>query len=402
MNELAIGTEQRTAETAHLEVRVLRTESELRQFSGELADLAAHAIEPNVFYEPWVLLPAIPALGAGHELRFVLIRRAGEPSELTGFFPVELYPHYRHLPVRAMSMWQHKHCALCTPLVRAGFAQETLRLFVEWLASCPEGHSLMDFPRTAGEGEFHSLLMQCLERQARSLFVRERYSRPVLCIDGDFETYFNGSLSPHHRHEAGRMWRRLAQQGAIEFVIGRHGESKTVTMDTFLELEASGWKGRVGTAINCAPAERGYFLDLARSAEAREHMLMPALLVDGRPAAGMLLLRAGAVCFALKSAYDETFAKYSPGRLFTIELARALFGVEGLRCADSCTHSSHPMLEEWWVGKRWGQSTLAAFDRPSQLWLSLLPWMIRAGRRLRPALKLLSRSDERPSRRGCR
>ena len=36
-------------------------------------DLAAAALEPNVFYEPWMLLPAIDSFGRGKELRFVLV-----------------------------------------------------------------------------------------------------------------------------------------------------------------------------------------------------------------------------------------------------------------------------------------------------------------------------------------
>ena len=35
--------------------------------------LCAAALEPNVFYEPWMLLPALKAFGAGHDFHFALI-----------------------------------------------------------------------------------------------------------------------------------------------------------------------------------------------------------------------------------------------------------------------------------------------------------------------------------------
>lgn len=73
-------------------------------------------MEPNVFYEPWALLPAVSTVGADSELRFVVVSRPGEPSLLTGFFPVALRKRYLHLPERALTMWLHKHSALSTPL----------------------------------------------------------------------------------------------------------------------------------------------------------------------------------------------------------------------------------------------------------------------------------------------
>src|SRR5215510_8987556 len=88
-------------------------------------DLAATAIEPNVFFEPWMLLPAVRALGADAALRFALVY-ANEPPALCGFFPIEMQKRYRGMPMSAWRIWQHKHCFLGTPLLRASHARPAL------------------------------------------------------------------------------------------------------------------------------------------------------------------------------------------------------------------------------------------------------------------------------------
>src|SRR4051812_46106347 len=59
-------------------VRV-RDPKELASHVPAWEELCAHLAEPNVFYEPWMLLPAIECLGSACPLEFVLIF-AQEPN----------------------------------------------------------------------------------------------------------------------------------------------------------------------------------------------------------------------------------------------------------------------------------------------------------------------------------
>src|SRR6185295_2165836 len=83
-------------------------------------DLAAAALEPNVFYEPWMLLPAIDSFGRGKALRYVLVYafEGNDPPLLCGLFPLERGARYNGLPFPLARLWQHKPCFLGTPLVR--------------------------------------------------------------------------------------------------------------------------------------------------------------------------------------------------------------------------------------------------------------------------------------------
>src|SRR5438270_5290373 len=73
-----------------LSVVVVEQAAALLPYVPAWEDLAAAALEPNVFYEPWLLLPAAAAFGAQLALRFVLVFAHGPAAPLLcGFFPLE-------------------------------------------------------------------------------------------------------------------------------------------------------------------------------------------------------------------------------------------------------------------------------------------------------------------------
>jgi len=63
----------------------------LADFVPAWEELAAAAIEPNVFYEHWMLLPALRAFGAGKNIYVVLVlihdpHNPDAPAKLVGCF----------------------------------------------------------------------------------------------------------------------------------------------------------------------------------------------------------------------------------------------------------------------------------------------------------------------------
>src|SRR3954464_12105801 len=83
--------------------------------------LASSAIDPNPFYEPWMLIPALHEL-ADESVSVLLIYDASS-DVLCGLVPVVRRRLYHRLPIPNFRFWKHKYCFLCTPLLRAGFAE---------------------------------------------------------------------------------------------------------------------------------------------------------------------------------------------------------------------------------------------------------------------------------------
>src|SRR5205085_10968765 len=86
---------------------------------------------------------------------------------------------------------------------------------------------------------------------------------------------------------------QLGQGGPVEYRELEDGAELEAWLSDFLRLEASGWKGRQGTALNCLAAERDFFLDMARAAFARRRLMLLALRCNGTPVAMQCNLRAG-------------------------------------------------------------------------------------------------------------
>ena len=72
------------------------------------------------------------------------------------------------------------------------------------------------------------------------------------------------------------------------------------------------------------------------------------LTVAGQPAAVTLLLRSGPSAWFWKIAYDESFARFSPGVQLTREVTDALLKDDTVASADSCAMPDHPMIDHLW------------------------------------------------------
>src|SRR5690554_5607839 len=84
---------------------------DLRRYAGQLEALAASAAEVNVFYEPWMLFPALKNYAAQAKLVFLLVfvqssAAKDDAATLCGFFPMVDRKRFRGLPLRHLVLWR--------------------------------------------------------------------------------------------------------------------------------------------------------------------------------------------------------------------------------------------------------------------------------------------------------
>jgi hypothetical protein len=60
---------------------------------------------------------------------------------------------------------------------------------------------------------------------------------------------------------------------------------------------------------------------------------------------------AGATAFTWKIAYDEAYARFSPGAQLMLEAARRIFAETSVSRIDSCADAGHPMIDRLWPGR---------------------------------------------------
>ena len=363
-----------------MSVVVVRDLEELSRRVGEWDELAAAALEPNPFYEPWMLLPAARAFGEGKELVFVLVyaphpRVESAPPVLYGLFPLELQKSYKGIPVKTLSLWQHLHCFLCTPLVRAERARECIAAFFDWLAKSDESAPLLELNFFAGDGPFYQLLVEEFRERDTLFQPAEYFTRALFRPAADAETYLGDARSGKRRKELRRQERRLGERGAVEHAELGPDEDTGAWAEEFMRLEAEGWKGRGGTALAMSAQERAYFSELVREAQRRGRLMMLGLHVAGRPVAMKCNFLAGAGSFAFKIAFDESFASYSPGVLLEVENVRRLHGRPDIEWMDSCSVPVNFINSLWPDRRTICTLVMATGKSPGGLVVSLLPLM---------------------------
>ncbi|HEY6402118.1 MAG TPA: GNAT family N-acetyltransferase, partial [Blastocatellia bacterium] len=112
------------------------------------------------------------------------------------------------------------------------------------------------------------------------------------------------------------------------------------------------WKGQENTAIASDESDLSYFRSIAKEAFRRGRLSMLALRLDGRPIAYKCDFLAGRGMFTFRIAYDENYARNSPGMLLEIENVRRLHDRSQIEWVDSCNDSFSFMFNRLWPARR--------------------------------------------------
>lgn len=375
-------------ESSDCSVTVVRDRAALGAFTAEWEDLAANALEANPVYEAWMLLPALEEFAAGQDLRVVMVRYR---NELAGVFPLQYERRYKGLPAPTLTSWRHPHCRLCVPLVRASCAAQVLKGFVEWMRG--SGASIVELSYLPAEGAFHQRLVDALNDGDHASLVTNAYTRPLLCRGTDADTYLNSSLSGELRRDLRRREKRLREMGVVEHVALRSRDELGRWIEDFLALEASGWKGRRGSALACSESNRRFAVEVFTRAFERGRLAMVGVNLNGKPIARHCSLLAGEGAISFKTAYDEDARRFAPGILAEVDSIRAFHERSGVQWMDSYTAPNNEFIANLWKHRRTIQRVAVAANARGELVLSLVPLMRWAKRRLK-SLRGATRSDQ--------
>ncbi len=320
--------------------------SSLGSIAAEWSDLATNAVEPNAFYAPAMLIPALDAF-AGDKPEVVIAR--DDKGRLVGLAPVAPLLGYSRLPVRYIATWTHKHCFYAAPLVRPGYEQAFFRAFFDRVE---RRGAFLRLRHLDAEGPLYAAASAVAAQTGRLAAPSARHTRATLAAPWTTDAYLKTSLNGKRRKELRRRRARLEEEGALRLDASRDGDDLVTWAEEFMALEASGWKGEGGTALNQDQASSRFFKEAVRRAAAAGEVRFFKLMLGPRPLAAAVNFQSGPVSYAFKIAYDEAYARYSPGVMMEIDVMRALEGAHGLSFIDSCAKAHHPMIDRLWRGRR--------------------------------------------------
>ncbi|MCV0394115.1 MAG: GNAT family N-acetyltransferase [Rhizobiaceae bacterium] len=319
----------------------------------ELDHLSKRTIEPNIFFNPRFLAPAMPRLD-DREVRLAVMRDGDEyRSRLRLLVPFSVERPTTPLGVPIMRTWSSPFGPLGTPLIDrddpVGVVEDFLGMLARPHLQMPK---VLVLPDMRIDGAVANVLRIVTLGSGLPLVVTNEISRPSLTSDLDADSYLRQALSRHHLGEYRRLRRRLAERGRLEHHIARGVGEIRAGVEAFLTLEAKGWKGRERTAMA---------VDRYRAAFAREaiHRLSEADLVrvhlltlDEEIIASLIVFIEHGEAYTWKTAYDEDFAAYSPGALLMLDVTRSHLEDPNIVSTDSCAVPDHPVVSRMWTERR--------------------------------------------------
>lgn len=310
--------------------------------------LAARAAEPNPFHEAWYLVPSLAALDPVGEAEVMVLEADGE---WLGLVPLARRWNYYGRPIPQLGNWLHGNAFLGSPLVAAGHEAAFWRALLDHADRTANRALFLHLSTLPLGGPLATALQAVCNEQHRPIGLVHREDRALLASPLSPEAYLDAALSGKKRKELRRQHARLSEQGTLAFHRSRDDAGLAEWASQFLMLEAAGWKGRTGSALAADPATARIFTEALAGAAARGKLERLSLTLDGAPIAMLASFITPPGAFSYKTAFDERFARFSPGVLLQRENL-ALLADPALEWCDSCAAADHPMIDHLWRERR--------------------------------------------------
>jgi CelD/BcsL family acetyltransferase involved in cellulose biosynthesis len=336
--------------------------TDLDSLAGEWEQLAER-VDGSPFLRPGWILPWLRAFGTGSP-EAIVVRR---DDELAAVLPMQR----RRGRLRSPANW---HSPFFGPLVVDEEARELLLdgLFGGAAASVELG--LLQTDRD---------LIACARGSGRRVVGRPLAACPVVDIAGCFDDYERG-LSRNRRRSLRRCLRALETCGSVTFDVHAGLDGLDEALEDMLRIEASGWKGRRGSAIASCSKTTGFYTDVARWAASRGWLRLSTLRLDGRPIACDYSIEHQGAWYSLNTGYDEDYRTFGPGALLLREQLRHCFE-NGTSCLELLGIEDSFKLS--WTDRSCARTRVEAFDRSPA---GLIRWSVATSReRVRPAVRWL-------------
>lgn len=215
-----------------------------------------------------------------------------------------------------------------------------------------------------------SRLLADLGARAGPMVLEPLEGAPYLDLPSSLDALL-AARSRNFRSRARRAVRGLEALGQIGFEdLAATESTASQSLEAFIALEAAGWKGAAGTAIQCSPSTSRFYRELALDSPAGEWVRLSLLRANGRILAAHYGLEYNRRRYLLKTAYDERLTatkSYSPGLALMWYVLQDCIG-RGLQ-----SYEFTGVGETWkldWTGTTRPRRTVLAWPRTPSGWIA--------------------------------
>lgn len=159
------------------------------------------------------------------------------------------------------------------------------------------------------------ILKNKLESRDSEFYSKEYLKIPYVNTNGDWSS-FEAGLTSSKRTNIRRLQRKAKKQGEVSFeVITPTASNIDHYLDLMFKIEASNWKGRMGTAIGKHEALHDFFKEYAYLMTLEGKLRLNFMYLDRIPIAAQLAVEYANSLWLFKIGYDEKYRSLYPGIL---------------------------------------------------------------------------------------
>jgi hypothetical protein len=310
----------------------------------ELEYLTYRTVEPNIFFNPRFLAPAMPRLD-DRQVRFMVMRDENDvKSRLRFVMPYTIERPGFTVSASILRAWATPFGPQGTPLIDRDDPVGVLNDLFDMLArkhlKFPEILVLPDMRLNRSVAQL--IRTVAIDRNLPLVTVNQ-VERPFLDSTQEGEDYLREAIGTRHAKEYRRLWRRLSDKGKLTYRVSRSEEDIRLKLEGFLALEASGWKGQRGSAMAVDRFRAAFAREAVNNLAARDLARIHTLELDGKTIAVLVVFVEAGEAWTWKTAYDESLASYSPGVLLMIEMLKNHLDDPNIERTDSCAVPDHPV-----------------------------------------------------------
>ncbi len=312
------------------------------EFAREWDDLARMPLHPNPFYTQAALdalIEADPTARADLSLICLRITTGPQAGRLVGLMPIRT----RGAKIgwrRGAANYTSPYLPCGTPLIARnappGWAPALIGALTD--GNCPA--ILRHLPL---DGAFGEALRAALDASGANWRAIDSFARPIARRAQSYDAFARRAYGRSRRKGLKRLRNALGAQEPLAVESSTDAKDCADAVETFLAIEAAGWKGASGTALACEQTTRKMLARLfdrdlptgGRRVDRLRHG-------DATIAISMGLVQDG-TAFLWKTAYDERLRRLAPGIVLEDAIVRALHEEPGLAALDSCTLAPSPL-----------------------------------------------------------
>ena len=325
-----------------MKTRILGKE-DLLALGQEWEALVDHAVEENPYY----CRHYCKALFAHIEKRPVRTIAVWKGEKLIALLPfVAERSHWGGIAAVNIA-WTTPYTTTSIALIDRHNTEDAVDALLAAMGDKETGSNIWILPDLTLDGPVNTALASGMSTREILSQDFDAFDRAILVRRGTFEDHMKEHISKKRRKGLKRNRKHLDALGEVAWSAHSEGPALNDAVEAFLRIEASGWKAKRGTALDCTDATRAFakqaFGDQGQGAIARADVLS----LDGRAIAINLTIQTGRTGFTIKCAFDEAYRTQSAGLLLEEEMIRGVLEGDWTDRLDSAATAGHLITAFW-------------------------------------------------------